>query len=59
MNERITIRVETDVTEGLQRFMDDDLVSCRSRQDAFRHIVRDWLVAHGYIEAPPAKEDAN
>lgn len=59
MNERITIRVEVDIAEGLARFLADDPITCRSRQDAFRHIVRDWLMSRGYIDLPAAKTAAS
>ncbi|MHA6692899.1 ribbon-helix-helix domain-containing protein [Devosia sp. A449] len=56
MNERITIRMEPDLAEGLERFIRDELIDCRSRQDAFRHIVRDWLGARGYLELPLSED---
>lgn len=59
MDERVTIRVEPDLVEGLERFIKDEVIDCRSRQEALRHIVRDWLGANGYLELPTETDDAN
>lgn len=58
MNDRITIRLDPDMVEALQRFLAEGEVDCRSRQDAFRYIVRDWLTEAGYLEQPPPRQAA-
>lgn len=30
-----------------------------TREQALRHILRDWLIGHGYLEMPPDRDDAN
>ena len=49
MTDRITIRIEQDVASALERFIADGAVPLRSKQDAFRHIVRHWLAGQGYL----------
>ena len=51
MTDRVTIRVSPDLAEALDRFMALNAPPFRSRQDAFRHIVCDWLTAEGYMTA--------
>jgi hypothetical protein len=53
MDERVTIRVGEDIAAGLARFRKDEGAECRSKQDAFRYIVRDWLLNHSYLEDVP------
>jgi hypothetical protein len=48
MSERITIRVTADMKAALERFHQEQMTPMRSRQDAFRHIIEDWLIEHGY-----------
>jgi len=49
MSERITIRLEADIVEALRSVIADELIDCRSKQDAFRYIVRDWLTENQYL----------
>jgi hypothetical protein len=49
VNNRITIRIESDVDEALKRVISSELTTAKSKQDAFRHIVRDWLTLKGYL----------
>lgn len=51
MTDRVTIRVDPDLAKALDRFMAGDALPFRSRQDAFRHIVRTWLTTEGYMIA--------
>lgn len=48
-DDRITIPLTRDIVEALKRFADDEGDKVRTRQDAFRYIVREWLVANGYL----------
>jgi metal-responsive CopG/Arc/MetJ family transcriptional regulator len=56
MNDRITIRLDPDIVEALEKFLVEEDVNCRSRQDAFRYIVRDWLTESGYLGQQPSKK---
>lgn len=49
MTDRVTIRISADLAEALDRFIAADVAPFRSRQDAFRHIVRMWLINEGYM----------
>ena len=57
MNDRITIRISADVKEALERLHREQVIPMRSRQDAFRHIIEDWLMDRGYLPKPPSRED--
>ena len=57
MNDRITIRISADVKEALERLHREQVIPMRSRQDAFRHIIEDWLMDRGYLPKPPGQED--
>ena len=59
MIDRVTIRVTADVAAALELFIADELLPTHSKQDAYRHIVRDWLADHGYLDLPPKPEDGN
>jgi hypothetical protein len=49
MADRITIRVSQDVADALDRFIAEGVLPAKSKQDAFRHIVADWLTTQGYL----------
>lgn len=51
MADRVTVRVDADLVGALDRFRADSEPGLRTRQDALRHIVADWLAAHGYLPA--------
>lgn len=55
---RITVRVDKDVYEAFERFMAESGMSKGSKQEAYRHVVRDWLGTHGYLKRPPARPAA-
>ena len=57
MTDRVTIRISTDLADALDRFIATDIAPFRSRQDAFRHIVRTWLISGGYM--PNANAEPN
>lgn len=59
MIDRITIRITPDIAEALERFIAEEMGPPASRQDAFRHILRDWLISTGYLKNSPDREDAN
>lgn len=54
-NSRITVRVDADVYDAFERFIAESGMTNRSKQDAYRHVVRDWLGTHGYLKGPPAR----
>lgn len=58
MSERITIRLKADIVEALRSVVVDEPIDCRSRQDVFRYIVRDWLTENQYLESEVPKRDA-
>ncbi|WP_152664547.1 hypothetical protein [Devosia geojensis] len=49
MRNRITIRIEDDVAEALERFISEGPSDFRTKQDAYRFVVREWLVTKGYL----------
>ena len=57
MNERITIRVTAEMKAALERFHQDQVVPARSRQDAFRYIIEDWLIGHHYLQPQPSVQE--
>lgn len=57
MADRVTIRIDAELTDGLERFMAASALPLRSRQDAFRHIVCRWLTSEGYIPASGTSRD--
>jgi hypothetical protein len=59
MTDRITLRITPELQEAFERFIADGHVPLTSKQDAFGHILRDWLIAHGYIDQPPGANATN
>lgn len=57
MNERITIRVTAEMRKALERFHQDQVVPLRSRQDAFRFIIEDWLIGHHYLQPQSSMQE--
>ena len=57
MNERITIRVTAEMKAALEQFHQDQVVPVRSRQDAFRYIIEDWLIGHDYLQPQPSRQE--
>jgi metal-responsive CopG/Arc/MetJ family transcriptional regulator len=51
---RVPVRLAYDLIAGVDTFAAEEKIN---RSDAIRTIIRDWLIGHGYLEAPP--EDAN
>lgn len=47
MQERITIRLTAEMKAA----------PVRPRQDAFRYIIEDWLIGHGYLSLPSNMRD--
>jgi hypothetical protein len=45
-----------DITLGLDVFMESDLAP-PTRSEAVVMILRDWLIGHGCLAAPPGQED--
>lgn len=53
MDKRVTVRVDTELAEALDCFIADHVIPTTSKQDAVRHIIRDWLTARGYFGGTP------
>lgn len=49
MDKRVTVRVDSELAAAVDRFIADDAIPTTSKQDAVRHIMRDWLSAKGYL----------
>lgn len=49
MDKRLTVRVDSELAAAVDRFIADDLIPTTSKQDAVRHIMRDWLSAKGFL----------
>ncbi len=47
-----------DITAGLDAFLGSELAP-ETRTEAVVLMVRDWLIGHGYPEAPTAPEEAH
>lgn len=62
MSDRVTVRVDSDLVDALDRFRADREPTFRTRQDLLRYIVADWLGSHGYLPTeqgdlkPPTKD---
>lgn len=51
MQSKITFRVPEDLAHGFDAFIAENSQTNGTRQDAMRFILRDWLLAKGYLEA--------
>ena len=49
MDKRVTVRVDTELAAALDCFIADNVIPTTSKQDALRHVIRDWLSARGYF----------
>lgn len=49
---------DADIAEGLDLFLREDFAPA-TRDEAVSGILRDWLIAHGYLATVPAPEDLN
>lgn len=49
-------QADVDVEAGLDLFLREDFAPS-TRTEAISAILRDWLIAHGYLVPPPAMED--
>ena len=56
MTDKITIRISPDIAAALDRFIADGTVPVRSKQDVFRHMVRQWRADQGYLRPQGAQE---
>ena len=56
MNDRVTIRVSAEIIAALDRLIVAGTIPARSRQDAFRQIVEEWLATNGHIAGRQAAE---
>ena len=52
MQDKITIRVPTELAQGFDAFIKANPQTNRTRQEAMRFILRDWLLAKGYLGSP-------
>lgn len=51
MQQRVTIRIDQDIADALDAFVCEQTFAFKSRQDAYRFIIRDWLIARRYLAA--------
>jgi hypothetical protein len=49
---------EDDISEGVALFLREDFAPA-TRAEAIAVILRDWLVAHGYLPLAPSVEERN
>lgn len=54
----VGVRLQPDLLEALDRFIAEEKPDT-SRPEALRIAFRDWAIAHGLMELPPDREDAN
>ena len=57
MQDKITIRVPTELAQGFDAFIKANPQANKTRQEAMRFILRDWLLAQGYLGSPCDDED--
>ena len=58
MNDRVTIRVSAEIIAALDHLIATGRIPARSRQDAFRHIVEEWLATKGHVSRPAGNGSA-
>jgi hypothetical protein len=51
------VALDGELMAGIAAFRAD--APSKTESDAIRTIIRDWLIAHGYLDNPPDREDAN
>ena len=56
--EPVTVRLPRDVLDAVEKYRREQ-DSIPTRPEAIRQMLNDWLIGHGYLENPPAREDAN
>lgn len=49
-------RLHRDLLDAIDAYAAEEGIE---RAEAVRRALRDWAIAHGYLEHPPDKEDAN
>jgi hypothetical protein len=54
MDNKITVRVSSNIRTALERVRDDNPMQFNSTQAACRHIIADWLQTHAYLSEPRA-----
>lgn len=55
----VAFRISPDIAEGIDAYVGDQEPPPPNRSEAIRYILRDWLIGHGYLELPPAREDTH
>lgn len=53
MTDRVTVRVDSELIDALDRFRADSAPAFRTRQDLLRYIIAEWLENHGYPSVRP------
>lgn len=49
MDDKITVRISSELKRAIDRFRNEGEGSFRSTQDAYRHIMASWLSDKGYF----------
>jgi len=57
MQEKITIRIPSELAGAFEQFVKTCPDPIKSKQDGMRFILRDWLAWRGYLEMPPRRKD--
>jgi len=57
-SDRVTARFPRHLLDALDQFIREEHPDV-SRPEGLRIAFRDWAIAHGYLELPPEREDAN
>lgn len=58
MNDKITVRVPTELKQAIDRFRNEGESAFRSTQDACRHIIESWLSDNGYFAPRQTEQNA-
>jgi hypothetical protein len=54
MNDKITVRISSEVRQAIERLRYENPTRLISTQAACRHIMEDWLVRNSYLCGPAA-----
>ena len=55
MENKITVRVPLELARGFDAFLKSDPDASKTRQEAMRFILHDWLSEKGFLDRPCKK----
>ena len=57
-DESLAMSLPPDIRGALDQFIAEEFPGI-ARSDAVLIVLREWAIAHGYLQPPPEQEDAN